>query len=198
MPFEDTLGGRLPGGYDAIAIDELHAAHKDGTAHSDAVVAVLQRLRENYPNKGVYVAAVWAYGGKSADYSDQLRAVKGYADMLMLEVYIREGNPSYGWLAGHAADAPGWHAKVVIRAADGTDIASKEIDKAVSQPDWYWKWNQWSRIAFHFVPTSDTIKIVISDEPTAAGAVLYWDFIELEEAYPVPQEQPTPEETVTD
>ncbi len=100
-PFDDTLGGQLPGGYDAIAIDELHAAHKNGTPHSDAVVAALKRLRENYPDKGVYVAVVWQFGGKTADYLDQLNAVKRYADMLMLEVYIREGNPSYGWLGGH-------------------------------------------------------------------------------------------------
>ena len=362
-PFEDTLGGRLPGGYDAIAIDELHAAHRNGTAHSDAVVDALRQLRENYPTKGVYVAAVWSYGGKSTDYSDQLEAVNRYAEVLMLEVYIREGNPSYGWLGGHheahagklaaavpgiltktvyglyipqgafvaddstdvgfwghldeqfhrirndpaaatmpgvmfwvyyqcrreltpdyvarlvdhyflrnntgyfgdgntrqlvgnpqfetldgwachvgeggsveqltyasagvknhhdqhqlashgshglkmvrgqghnearfeisgldttmlytvsawvVADAPGRHDRLAVRAADGADLASKEIDDAGSQPDWYWKWNEWSRLIFHFAPTSDTITLVLSDEPTKAGAVLYWDFIELE------------------
>ena len=100
-PYDDTLGGQLPGGYDAIAIDELHGAHTDGTAHSDAVVSALQQLKTLYPDKKIFVAAVWQYGSSSSSYTDQLNACNTYADMLMVECYIHEGNLSYGWLGGH-------------------------------------------------------------------------------------------------
>lgn len=102
-PFDNTLGGQLPGGYDAIAIDELHAADTDGTPHSDAVVSALQQLRSLYPGNGIYVASVWNYGSSPSSYADQLNAINTYADMLMCECYIREGNPSYGWLGLHGA-----------------------------------------------------------------------------------------------
>ena len=379
-PFNNTLGGQLSGGYDAIAIDELHGGYTNGTAHSNAVVSALQQLRQNYPDKGIYAAATWQFGSDSANYSDQLNAVNTYADTLMLETYIREGNPSYGWLGQHSAayapkieatvpgilnktvyglyipqggfvaddstdvgfwghldeqfhrikndpyastmpgvmfwvysrsqkdltpdyvsrlvdhyyvqnntdyfgdgnteqlianpqfetmtdwtlaagtggsvqqfdyssvsiqndhdsygqashgsyglkmvkgsgnseasleisgldtnmlytvsawvmaDAPGRHAEVAVRTSDGAYIASKEIDNAGSAPDGYWKWNEWSRITFNFAPTSDTIHVVLSDGPTATGASLYWDFVELEEAYPVSQGQPISMEVVS-
>jgi len=368
-PFNNTLGGQLPGGYDAIAIDELHGADTNGTAHSNAVAAAFQQLRQNYPNKGIYVASTWHYGSNPTAYTDQLNAVNNYADRLMLEAYIREGNPSYGWLAGHheayapkikaavpgllsktvyglyipqgnyvaddrtnvgfwghldeqfhrirndpdastmpgvmfwpyyqsvrdltpayvarlvdhyytkgntsyfgdgnttqlisnaqfdpntsgwtlaagaggtvgqfnygstalqndhdgfgqashgtyglkmvrgsgpneasfavsgidtdmyytvsawvIGEAAGQHAKVMITKSDGTYIEAMEIDNVGAPPDWITKWNEWSRIIFNFVPTSDSIRIVLSDEPASAGTTLFWDFIELEEAYAV-------------
>ncbi|MCK4850160.1 MAG: hypothetical protein KAT11_02355 [Phycisphaerae bacterium] len=54
-PFESSV---VTGGYDAIAIDELRAADTDGTSRSNTAVSALQMLRTNYPNKGIYVAAV--------------------------------------------------------------------------------------------------------------------------------------------
>ena len=370
-PFDDTLSGQLPGGYDAIAIDELHGGSTNGTAHSDAVVSALSQLRQDYPTKRIYVAATWNFGQNSGAYSDQLNAVNNHADVLMLETYIREGNPSYGWLGQHQdayapklkatvpgildktvyglyisqggfvaddstdvgywghldeqfhrikndADAStmpgvmfwahyrsqkdltpdyvarlvdhyyvqdnsdyfgdgntqqlvanpqfetlsGWeltagtggsaelfnygsvsslqndhddngqashgssglrmlrgsshneasfevsgldpemfytvsawvmseiegqHARLTITDFDGTYIESMEIDDVGSPPDYYTKWNEWSRIIFNFVPTSDTIHIVLSDELAAQDATLYWDFVELEEAYLVPE-----------
>jgi len=98
IPFDNTLGGQLPGGYDAISIDELHGAHTNGTAHSNAVTSALADLRVLYPTKQIYVAVTWHYSGGPASYTDQLNAVNTYADMLMAECYIRESNPSYGWL----------------------------------------------------------------------------------------------------
>jgi hypothetical protein len=63
-----------------------------------------------------------------------------------------------------------------------------EIDNIGDPINWYTKWdNDWSRIIFDFVPTSDTINIILSDEITAQGTTLYWDFVELEEAYAVPE-----------
>ena len=57
-PFDDTL---VPGGYDAIAIDELHGIHTNDTVHSNAVVSALGQLRALYPNKGIYAAVTWRY-----------------------------------------------------------------------------------------------------------------------------------------
>ena len=363
-PFENNLGGQLPGGYDAIAIDELHGSDSNSTAHSAAVVDALGQLRALYPDKKIYAAATWHYGSNAANYSDQLAAVNTHTDMLMLEAYIREGNPSYGWLTswadnlkatvpgilnksvyglyvsqnGYVADdttnvgfwghldeqfhrirndadaatmpgvmfwvyyrskqdltpdyvsrlvdhyytqnntsyfgdgntaqlianpqfetnTSGWtlnqgaggtvqrfnyssvsfeadhddygqashgsyglktirgstpntaslemsgldtdmiytvsawvmaeqsnrHAKLAIIETDGTPIESMTVDNVGTPPDWYAKWNEWSRIAFNFRPTSDTVDVVLSDEPAAAGTALYWDFVELEEAFP--------------
>ena len=116
-PFDNTLGGQLPGGYDAIAIDELHATATDGTAESGRVIAALQQLRSLYPDKLVFVAAVWQYAQNSQDYVNLLNAVNDYADMLMLEKYMREGNLSY-WSVTYAdrlkAAVPGILSKSVF------------------------------------------------------------------------------------
>jgi hypothetical protein len=100
-PFDNTLGGQLPGGYDAIAIDELHSAATDGTVQSGRVIAALQQLRSLYPDKLVFVAAVWQYAQNSQNYVNLLTAVNDYTDMLMLEKYMREGNLSY-WSVTYA------------------------------------------------------------------------------------------------
>ena len=369
-PFEDTLGGQLPDGYDAIAIDELHGATTNGTAHSNTVVAALQQLRSLYPDKGIYVAATWQYGYSAQNYTDQLNAINEYADIVMIENYLRETNLSYGFFAqwadnlrtqvpgilsksvyglgisqqGHVfddsasvgmwghldeqfhrirndadastmpgimfwvyyrsetdvtpdyvrrlvdhyytenntdyfsdgnssqlitnplfanntsgwslqpgvggtiqrfsyngalgfdndhssfgwashganglqmvrgsgqnnasfqvdgvdpnrvytisawvnADSPGQRATVAITESDGTLIASEEVTNAGTGT----QWNEWSRIVFNFAPTSSTINVVLNDATTTPGTTLYWDFIELEEAYanPVANSPPT-------
>ncbi len=359
-PFQNTLGGQLPGGYDAIAIDELHAADTNGTAHSNAVVSALQQLRNLYPNKGIYVAVTWQYGNLAASYSDQWLAMNNHADMIMLENYLRETNQSYGFFPqwadklkavspnllsktvyglgisqqGHVfddttdvgywghldqqfhtirndadartmpgvmfwayyrsetdvtpdyaarlvdhyyvqnnttflgdgsrsqlisnpkfdggtagwslnagaggtvgrfsyssvafdndhgnfgwsshgthglrmvrgsaaneasyqvggldpnkvytvsawvyADSPGRRAKMKLTDQNGTLINAEQVSNAGTGT----QWNEWSRIIFNFQPTSNTIKVVLTDDVATAGTTLYWDFIELEDAYP--------------
>ena len=367
IPFDNNLGGQLPGGYDAIAIDELRN-DGDDSVQSDRVVAALQQIRALYPDKLIFAAATWHLGSNPSAYLDQLNAVNDYVDMLMVEVYIREGNASYGWLAGHheayapklkaavsgllsktvyglyvpqgnyvaddtttigfwghldeqfhrirndpdastmpgvmfwvyyqcvrdltpdyvaklvdhyytedntsyfgdgdtsqlitnpqfepapagwtltpgsggtivqfdygsvsldndhdgfglashgqkglkmvrgstanqasfrvsgldqdmvytvsawvMAEIPSRRAKVTITESDGTYIYSKEIDNAGDPPDWDTKWNEWARIIFNFAPTSSAIDVILNDEPASQGTVLYWDFVELEAAYP--------------
>ena len=116
-PFDNTLGGQLPGGFDAIAIDELLSASTDGTTQSDNVVWALQQLRALYPGKRIFVAAVWQYAQSAGSYSDQLNAVNNYTDMLMLEKYMPERNLSY-WSATYAdnlkATVPGILSKTVF------------------------------------------------------------------------------------
>ena len=100
-PFENDLGGQLPGGYDAIAIDELRA-NFDGSVQSQRVCRALAKLRELYPQKQVYAAATWHLGYEAAKYTQQLRAVNEHVDMLMLEAYLRETRPAYGYFADWA------------------------------------------------------------------------------------------------
>ena len=363
-PFENTLGGQLPGGYDAIAIDELHGADTNGTTHSNAVVSALGQLRALYPSKGIYAATTWHYGHRSADYSDQLRALNSYSDLIFVENYMREGNyssnhfsryadnlkaaapgilakaiyglyisqggfvaddstdmgfwgllddqfyrirndtdaasmpgvmfwvyyrsqqdltPDYvaqlvdhyytqnntqyfgngnysqlvsnpqfegntaGWSltpgtggsiqqfnysstslendhdshaqASHGSqglrtvrgsthneasfqvsgidtglvytvsawvisDSPGSRARVEITEPDGTLIEARQVNDVGSPPNYVTKWNEWTRITFNFVPTSNTLRIVLSDKPASQGTRLYWDFVELEDAFP--------------
>ena len=101
-PFDNDLSGRLPEGYDAIAIDELRA-NPDGSVQSRRVCRALAKLRKLYPKKQLYAAATWHLGREAAKYSEQLRAVHEHVDMLMLEVYLRETRPAYGYIA-HWAD----------------------------------------------------------------------------------------------
>lgn len=369
MPFDNTLGGALPAGYDAIAVDELHGAHKNGTAHSNAVVSALEQLRALYPDKGIYVATTWQYGQNPAGYIDQLTALNSCADLIMVESYIREGNPSYGLLGLHQdayatklkatvpgilaktvyglyiaqggfvaddttrigywghldeqfhrirndadastmpglmfwvyyrsqqdltpdyvarlvdhyyvqgntgyfgdgqnsqlignaqfdASTAGWtlspgaggaveqfdysavaiqndhddfgqashgsHGLMTVRGAhaneasfqvagvdrnmvhtvsvwvtttaparraavkitepDGTVIGSRQVDTVGSPPNGLTTWNEWSRITFNFVPTTQTVNVVLTDAPAAPGTTFYWDFVELEPAYAV-------------
>jgi Carbohydrate binding domain len=93
-PFENDLNGELPGGFDAISIDELHS-NPNGSIESDKVCAALQQLRALYPDKLIFPWSVWRLGYYASTYSDQLNAVNNYTDIYMLEGYIREGNPQY-------------------------------------------------------------------------------------------------------
>jgi len=117
-PFNDTLGGELPDGYEAIAIDELRD-NPNGTEQSGRVCGALQKVQQAFPNKLIFVAATWHLGhpGHSARNSEQLHAVNNYADVLMLESYQREANFAYRNLTQYAAqiDAyPGLLEKTVI------------------------------------------------------------------------------------
>lgn len=103
-PFDDTLDGELPGGFDAISIDELHS-YADGSKESGITIAALRELRRRYPGKLILAWAVWklGLGGSPGSYGTryaagqlfdrQLQAVADCCDLLMLECYQREGNP---------------------------------------------------------------------------------------------------------
>ena len=98
-PFDNT---NVPGGFDAIAIDELHGIHTNDTNHSNEVVSALKQLRNLYPDKQIYAAVTYQYGNAPSQYSDQLNALNDYADLIMVEGYLREGNPSYGFFPAWA------------------------------------------------------------------------------------------------
>lgn len=363
-PFDNTLGGQLPGGYDAIAIDELDSTSTDGTANSEAVVSALAQLRGLYPNKQIYVATTYSYGYSPANYTDQLNALNQYADLIMVENYQREdrysyrffdsfadqlnavvpgildktiyglqisqgglvadsstdvgywgflddqlhrirndadastmpgvmywvyyrserdltpdyvsrlvdhyyvqgntsyfgdggmeqliGNPQFegntnGWSlapgsggsvgtfdyssvgiqndhdnygqASHGtsglrmirgttpneasfqvsgldpnsvytvsafvnSESPGQQARLSITELDGTLIERETATNVGSPPDYIDKWNEWTRLIFNFVPTASSVNVVLSDDTATAGTTLYWDFIELEFAFP--------------
>lgn len=363
-PFDNTLGGQLPGGYDAIAIDELRGSSTNGTANSNAVVSALSQLRALYPDKQIYVATTYNYGYSSANYTDQLNALNQYADLIMVENYQREdryssaffrsyadnlkvvvpgildktiyglhisqggfvadtstdvgfwgflddqmhrirndadastmpgimfwvyyrserdltpdyvsrlvdhyyiqdntsffgdggmeqliGNPQFedntsGWSLspgsggsvgtfdyssvsiqnGHDSFGQTSHgtsglrmirgttpneasfqvsgldpnlvytvsafvnsesswqqAMLSITELDGTLIEREMATNVGSRPDYINKWNEWTRLDFNFVPTASSVNVVLSDETSTVGTTLYWDFIELESAFP--------------
>ena len=68
-PFDNNLKGKLPGGFDAIAIDELRGADTDGTAQSKRVCAELKQLRELYPTKRILTPHPWgAHPGAESNF----------------------------------------------------------------------------------------------------------------------------------
>ncbi|MCH2204142.1 MAG: hypothetical protein MK102_19425 [Fuerstiella sp.] len=101
-PFRETFDGRLPGGFDAIAIDELHPS-ADGEEESRRVVAALAELRRLYPNRYIFAWGMWQLAsgsgvGRNAvsdSYDNLLRAAFESTDQFWLECYIREGNPQF-------------------------------------------------------------------------------------------------------
>jgi hypothetical protein len=93
-PFDNDLGGDLPGGYEAIAIDEFRD-NRDSTRQCDRVCRALKELRGLYPDKLIFVAATWQLGHHADQHTEQLNAINDYADVLMLEAYLREGNFAY-------------------------------------------------------------------------------------------------------
>ncbi len=363
-PFDNTLGGQLSGGYDAIAIDELTGSATNGTANSNAVVSALSQLRALYPNKQIYAAATYQYGYSSENYTDQLNAINQYADLIMVENYQRENRYSYrffdtfadrlkaavpgildktiyglqisqgGLVADSSTDVGYWgflddqlnrirndpdastmpgvmywvyyrserdltpdyvsrlvdhyyvegntsffgdggmeqlignpqfegntsgwslspgsggsvgtfdyssvsiqndhdnygqtshgtsglrmirgdtpnkasfqvddldpntvytvsafvnsesswqQAMLSITELDGTLIEREMATNVGAPPDYINKWNEWTRLIFNFVPTASSVNVVLSDETTTVGTTLYWDFIELESAFP--------------
>ena len=99
-PFENTLEGKLPGGFDAISIDEFHS-YPDGSKESQLQNESLRQLRKRFPDRLIFVSGVWklADGGpgalhsdKKVTYDDTLNALQKYADVFVLENYQRTGN----------------------------------------------------------------------------------------------------------
>ena len=102
-PFENTLGGKLLGGFDAICIDEFHSC-ADGSKESRLATEALRKIREKYPARLIFVSGVWKlgdggpssrYGSKKITFDEQLNAINEYADILILENYQRTGNPQF-------------------------------------------------------------------------------------------------------
>jgi len=128
-PFEDTLGGQLAGGFDAISIDELHS-YPDGSKESETTIAALRELRRRYPHKRIIAWSVWkvALGGSTGYYGNryvkdklfdrQLQAAAECCDLLILECYQREGNPQFNLFTEMArnvqARMPGLLSKTVF------------------------------------------------------------------------------------
>ena len=123
-PFEDDLGGKLPGGYDAIAIDELRQ-DVDGSAQSGVVCQALVRLRKAYPQKQIYAAATWQLGRNARQHTEQLAAVARCVDVLMLEVYLRESRPSYGYIPEWAEELEAVQPKLLEKTVYGLGVAQR-------------------------------------------------------------------------
>jgi len=100
VPFENTLEGRLPGGFDAISIDEFHS-YPDGNPLGELSLKALRMIRQKYPERLIFASGVYKladggpmslYGPKSITYNQTLDAIYKYADILVLENYVRTGH----------------------------------------------------------------------------------------------------------
>ncbi len=100
-PLEETFADRLPGGFDAISVDEFHSA-PDGSEESERTIEALRLVRQRHPDKLLLGWGVWrlADGGPNSRHGDpkvlydrQLAAIRDCCDLFILECYIREGNP---------------------------------------------------------------------------------------------------------
>ncbi len=93
MPFENSLEGKLPGGFDAISIDELRA-EPDGSVEASIVADALREVHRQYPGKRIIV---WGSQqlGLSGSFDVQLRALQETGSIFIVENYISEGNPQF-------------------------------------------------------------------------------------------------------
>ena len=89
-PFNNTLGGELPGGFDAIEINEI-LPYANGTVESNRIVAALTQLRAEYPDKIIATFTPQELGWNPAPYSNLLNAINDHADLLLFEAYMDEG-----------------------------------------------------------------------------------------------------------
>ena len=80
VPFNNTLGGALPGGFDAIEIDEI-VPYANGTVESNRIVAALAQLRAEYPDKIIATFTAQALGWDPATYSNLWNGINNYADL---------------------------------------------------------------------------------------------------------------------
>ncbi len=104
VPFNNTLGGALPGGFDAIEIDEI-LPYANGTVESNRIVGALAQLRAEYPDKIIATFTAQELGWNPATYSNLWNGINNYADLNLFEAYIDE------------RAAPGnvlWHANMAI------------------------------------------------------------------------------------
>jgi hypothetical protein len=88
-PFNDTRGGELPGGFDAIEINEILPWH-NGSVNSNRVVAALGQLRDEYPDKIIAAYAPQELGWNPGLYSNMLNAINDHADLFLFEAYLDE------------------------------------------------------------------------------------------------------------
>lgn len=178
-PFRDSLEGRLPGGFDAISIDEFHS-DPDGTPGSARTAAALREVRRRYPNRHIFVWAVWKlgagarlgpYAGKET-FDEQLRAARDAADLFWLEAYITEANPQFDLFEDMArnlqARAPGLLPKTCL----GLYISQSEpfIADSTAEGDYF----EFLDAQFHLLRNSPLLR--------STAGVAFWPFYRAEPA----------------
>ncbi len=95
-PYLETLGGQLPGGFDAIIFNEVQG-FDDNTFDGKLERAMLKRIKELFPNK---LLIVWATGcvtttcmsTNSIDNKLMQQTLRDYTDLALIETYEAEGS----------------------------------------------------------------------------------------------------------
>ncbi len=120
--------------------------------------------------------------GWSSHKEHGLRMIRGRtANHAAFEISNLNPGMVYTVSAWVMADKPGRSAGLRIVQADGRIIAQKDINRAGRGT----QWNEWSRILFQFTTKATAVRIELDDRQSSAGAILYWDFVELESVFPV-------------
>ncbi len=98
-PFFNDLGGALPGGFDAVLIDEANTEDRDGTVSSRLLVQSLRKLRARIGNRRVIVystaalpasgTTVGPFNPSAYTFRSALSAIDTFADLYIPEVYVR-------------------------------------------------------------------------------------------------------------
>ncbi|GIT30900.1 MAG: hypothetical protein Ct9H300mP1_29460 [Planctomycetaceae bacterium] len=85
----------------------------------------MKSIRKAYPDKQIYAAATWQLGRNSRSHTEQLKAVDRYVDVLMLEVYLRESRPAYGYIANWAGQIQAISPGLLSKTVYGLGIAQR-------------------------------------------------------------------------
>ena len=83
-PFKNTLNGQLPGGFDAIAVDEFNC-----DAQGESMVDLVKKIKTKYPKK-VFIGYGNARRDSSCKPNSLLKALGDYIDLYILERYVDE------------------------------------------------------------------------------------------------------------
>jgi hypothetical protein len=123
--------------------------------------------------------------GQASHGASGLRMIRGTTpNEASFQVSGLDPNSVYTVSAFVNSESSWQHARLSITESDGTLIERETATNVGSPPDYINKWNEWTRLIFNFVPTASSVNVVLSDETTTVGTTLYWDFIELESAFP--------------
>ncbi|MFO1022623.1 MAG: hypothetical protein U0903_18285 [Planctomycetales bacterium] len=145
-PFEDTLNGDLPGGFDAISIDELHS-NPDGSVESDNTIKALRELHKRWPHKIIIAWAVakvglggstGSYGKRYAEghlFDRQLKAVADCCNLLIIESYQREANPHFAMANEVAHNLEARHPGLIKKTIIGLGISQSPDLNYDDRPD---------------------------------------------------------------
>ena len=145
-PLEDTLGGQLPGGFDAISIDELHG-DTDGSLDSEITINAVREVRRRFPEKLIFTWAPMVVvlagspdrngqryaKGKVCD--NQFRMVAECCDLMMIECYQKESASHFDWFTEAAKNLHARAPALMSKSVFGLCVSQRDDLNMDNKPD---------------------------------------------------------------